>query len=114
LIVAIPAAAAEPDRNIVGMLQSGGFAELMPTLTRLRASTTATTELATPASARPTAAMMQAITTCQVLSLVRSEWRAQRIIAGIAMVGGTALRRPAFIVERPNCLMICGAQIPSV
>ena len=47
LIVAMPAAAAEPDRNIVGMAHSGGLAALMPTLTSVSAATTATTELAT-------------------------------------------------------------------
>jgi len=86
----------------------------MPTWTSVRAATTATTELATPASARPTAATMQAMTTCQVRSPVRSEWRAQRIMAAMAIVGGTALRRPTCMVERPNCPMICGAQMPSV
>src|SRR6267142_5635637 len=56
LMVAIPAAAAEPDRNIVGMLHSGGFAELMPTLTSVSAATTEITDVAEPASIRPTAA----------------------------------------------------------
>ena len=84
----MPAAAAGPDRNIVGIDHRGGFAALMPTLTTVRAATTATTELATPASARPTAATKQAMTTCHVRSPVRSEWRAQRIMAMIAIAGG--------------------------
>src|SRR3954451_5510580 len=78
LIVAMPTAAAEPDRNIVGIAQSGGLAALIPTLTRLRAATTATVEDAPPASIRPTAATRQAITTCQVRSPVLSECRAHR------------------------------------
>src|SRR4051812_2806558 len=45
LMVAMPTAAAEPDRNMVGIAQSGGFAALMPTLTRLSAATTAITEV---------------------------------------------------------------------
>src|SRR3954469_11570333 len=49
LMVAMPAAAAGPDRNMVGIDHRGGFAALMPTLTTVRAATTATTELATPA-----------------------------------------------------------------
>ena len=48
LIVAIPAAAAEPDRNMVGMVQSGGFADEMPMLTIVSASTTKTTPVALP------------------------------------------------------------------
>src|ERR1700733_13963287 len=50
LIVAIPAAAADPDRKRVGMLQSGGLAELMPILTSASASRTAITLPANPAS----------------------------------------------------------------
>src|SRR6516162_2839819 len=106
LIVAIPAAAADPDRNIVGMLHRGGFAELIPTLTSVRAATTATTEVDAPARAKPAAAMRQAMTTCQVRSPVWSEWRAQRIMAKIAAVGGIVLRSPTCIVDSPNCLMI--------
>ena len=48
-IVAMPAAAADPDRNVVGMAQSGGFAELMPMLTNARA---ATTDIHEPAQTR--------------------------------------------------------------
>ena len=40
LMVAMPAAAAGPDRNRVGMVQSGGLAELMPMLTSVSAHTT--------------------------------------------------------------------------
>src|SRR5712664_210979 len=101
LMVAIPAAAAEPDRNIVGILHRGGFAALMPMLTRVSAATTEITDVAEPASIRPTAAAMQAATTCQVRSPVRSEWRAQRTMATTATVGGTALSSPTCIVERP-------------
>src|SRR6476646_144652 len=114
LIVAMPAAAADPDRNMVGIAQSGGFAELMPILTSVSAATTDTQDPADPARARPAAAAMQAATTCQVRSLVLSEWRAQRTIAITATVGGTALRNPTCSVDRPNSLMICGAQMPSV
>src|SRR4051794_9686924 len=84
LIVAMPAAAAEPDRNMVGMLHRGGFAELIPTLTSVSAITTTTTEPADPARARPAAATRQAMTTCQVRSPVRSECLAQRIMAIMA------------------------------
>src|ERR1700730_9828840 len=73
LMVAIPAAAAEPDRNIVGMLHNGGFAELMPILTSVSANSTASTLPANPASTRPRDASRQAPTTCQVRSPVRSE-----------------------------------------
>src|SRR6476646_3192506 len=114
LIVAMPAAAAEPDRNIVGMAQSGGFAELIPTFTSVSAATTDTQDPADPASARPAAAAIQAATTCQVRSFVLSEWRAQRTIAITATVGGTALRNPTCMVDRSNSLMICGAHMPSV
>src|SRR6476659_8019858 len=114
LIVAMPAAAAEPERNMVGMAQSGGFAELMPMLTSVSAATTDTHDPAVPASARPTAAAMQAATTCQVRSLVLSEWRAHRTIAITATVGGTALRNPTCSVDRPNSLMISGAHMQSV
>src|SRR4029077_14557657 len=92
LIVAMPAAAADPDRNIVGIAQSGGFAELMPILTIVSAATTDTQEPADPASRAPAAAAMQAATTCQVRSFVLSEWLAQRTIATRATDGGTALR----------------------
>src|SRR3984893_2282783 len=114
LMVAIPAAAAEPDRNMVGMLHSGGLAALMPMLTRVSAATTDTTEVAAPASIRPAEAAMQAATTCHVRSPVRSEWRAQSTMATTATVGGMALSSPTCMVERPNSLMICGAQMPSV
>src|SRR6202022_1663999 len=60
LMVAIPAAAADPDRNIVGMLHSGGFAELMPILTSVRASRTASTEPANPARTKTKDASMHA------------------------------------------------------
>src|SRR4029077_5647262 len=73
LMVAIPAAAAEPDRNRVGMLHSGGFDELMPILTSVSVSRTDSTVPANPAIARPSAASRQAPTTCQVRSPVRSE-----------------------------------------
>src|SRR4029077_1860435 len=76
LIVAMPAAAADPDRNMVGMAQSGGFAELMPILTSVSAAITDTQDPADPASARPAAAATQAAMTCQVRSSVLSEWRA--------------------------------------
>ena len=49
LMVAMPAAAAGPDRNSVGMLHSGGFAEEMPILTSVSATSTATTPAARPA-----------------------------------------------------------------
>src|ERR1700730_2719518 len=107
LIVAMPAAAADPDRNIVGIAQSGGFAELMPILTSVSAATTDTQD---PAAA----AAMQAATTCQVRSFVLSEWRAQITIATRATVGGTAFRNPTCNIDRPNSLMICGAQMPRV
>src|SRR6202521_5396542 len=113
-MVAIPAAAAEPDRNIVGMLHSGGFAELIPILTSVSASSTATTVPANPASTNPAAASTQATTTCQVRSPVRSECRAQSTMTTIATMPGSALRKPICSDERPNSLMICGAQIPSV
>src|SRR3954469_11064275 len=47
LMVAMPVAAAVPDRNIVGMAQRGGFAALISMLTNVRAATTARTELET-------------------------------------------------------------------
>ena len=42
------------------MVQSGGFAELMPILTSVSAATTDTQDLADPASMSPAAAAMQA------------------------------------------------------
>jgi len=78
------------------------------------AASTATTLLAMPASASPIADNRQASTTCQVRSPVRSECRAHQIMTTTAMVGGTALRKPTSSGDRPNCLMICGAQTPSV
>src|SRR5260221_11619827 len=110
----MPAAAADPDRNMVGIAQSGGFAELMPILTSVSAATTDTQDAADPASARPAAAAMQAATTGQVRSLVLSEWRAPRTIEITATVGGTALRKPNCRVRRPKYLKIYGAQTPSV
>src|SRR6478752_8955066 len=68
LIVAMPAAAADPDRNVVGMAQSGGFAELMPMLTKARAATTDIHEPANAARVSPAAAAKHAATTCQVRS----------------------------------------------
>src|SRR5260221_6772925 len=73
LMVAMPAAAAEPDRNMVGMLQSGGFDALIPILTSDRASRTVTIVPEEPAKKSPAAASRQAPTTCQVRSPVRSE-----------------------------------------
>src|SRR5690242_10525785 len=92
LMVAMPEAAAGPERNSVGMLHSGGLAALMPILTRVRAATTASVVLDRPASARPAEATRQAITTCHVRSPLRSECQDQRYIATTATVGGTALR----------------------
>src|SRR5262245_23053377 len=114
LMVAIPVAAAGPDRKSVGMLHSGGLAALMPTLTSVRAVITATTVFETPASAKPAAATRQAMTTCHVRSFWRSECHDHRYIAMTAMVGGIALKKPTSRLVRPNPLMICGAQIPSV
>ncbi|MGY3075316.1 hypothetical protein ACVWZZ_001687 [Bradyrhizobium sp. LM6.10] len=110
----MPAAAAGPDRNSVGMLQSGGFAEEMPILTSVSATSTVTTPVASPANASPAAASRQASTTCQVRSPVRSECRAHSTMATTAALAGNALRNPTWSVDRPNCLMICGAQTPSV
>src|SRR5215469_9611894 len=109
-MVAIPAAAAGPARNSVGMLHNGGLAALMPTLTRTSAATTEATLDAIPASARPNAAARQAITTCHVRSLVRSECQDHRYMATTAIDGGTALRNPTSRLDSPNPLMICGAQ----
>src|ERR1700761_4850988 len=93
LIVAMPLAAAGPDRNSVGMLHNGGLAALIPTLTSTSAVTTARTPEDIPASASPIAAARQAITTCHVRSLVRSEFHDQRYIATTATVGGMAFSR---------------------
>src|SRR3954471_22221115 len=84
LIVAIPAAAAEPDRNRVGMLHSGGFDELMPILTSVSVNRTDSTVPANPAITRPSDASKQAPTTCQVRSPVRSECRAHSTMATTA------------------------------
>jgi hypothetical protein len=35
-------------------------------------------------------------------------------MATTAAVAGSALRKPTWSVDRPNCLMIYGAQTPSV
>ena len=69
----MPVAAAEPERNSVGIDQSGGLAELTPELTTTRAIITATSEAAKPAKKRPMPAAAQASVTCQVRSPVRSE-----------------------------------------
>src|SRR5262249_38280004 len=110
-MVAIPAAAAGPDRNSVGMLHNGGLAALMPELTRVSAVTTAATVPDAPASARPAAAARQAMTTCHVRSFCRSECHDHRYIATTATVGGIALRKPTARLLKPNPLMICGAQM---
>src|SRR5262245_61727703 len=112
LMVAIPAAAAGPDRNMVGTLHSGGLHELMPILTSVSAASTAASPVAGAASARPNAANRHGITTCQVRSPVRSECRDHRIMTMTAAVGGMALRQPTSNDDSPNCLMICGAQMP--
>src|SRR4051812_35367586 len=114
LIVAMPAAAAEPDRNMVGMLHSGGLDELMPMFTSVRAARTATTVVENPARTRPAEASRQAMTTCHFRSLVRSECRAHSTMATMARVAGMALRKPTWSDVSPNSLMICGAQMPNV
>src|SRR5574343_2024845 len=97
LMVGMPVAAAAPDRNMVGMLHSGGLAQLMPILTRVSAAIRPTTLLAPAATTRPTEAAMQASTTCQVRSPVRSEWRDQSTMAMTETMGGMALRKPTAI-----------------
>src|ERR1700758_3017785 len=90
LMVAIPLAAAGPARNRVGMLHNGGFAALMPILTSTSAATTEATPTAVPANASPMAATRQAITTCHVRSLVRSECQDHKYMATTAIDGGMA------------------------
>ena len=84
---------------------SGGLAALMPTLTSAERSDDGDDgRRAPPASTSPAAATRQAMTTCQVRSPVRSEWRAHRIMAITATVGGMALRKPTAIVRQAEAL----------
>lgn len=73
LIAAMPAAAAGPLRNRVGMLHRGGFDALIPTVTSVKASITVNNVLTLPAYISPPTASRQAPMTCQLRSLVRSE-----------------------------------------
>src|SRR5574338_143029 len=114
LMVAMPVAAAAPDRNRVGMLHSGGLAQLIPTLTSVRAAIRPTMLLAPAATTSPIAAARQARMTCQVRSPVRSEWRDHSTMAITETIGGMAFRKPTVMDETPSCLMICGAQMPRV
>ncbi len=114
LIVAMPAAAAGPDRNMGGMVHSGGLHEVMPMFTTVSAATTVNTVASFAASTRPAAASRQASTTCQVRSPVLSECHDHSTVTITATVGGIELRKPTVIDDRPSCLMIVGAQIPSV
>ena len=114
LIVAIPVAAAAPDRNMVGILHNGGFAQLIPMFTRVNAAIRPTILSAPAAITRPTAAAIQAIMTCQARSPVLSEWRDQRTMATTETIGGMAFRKPTAIDDTPRPLIICGAQIPKV
>ena len=60
--------------GLVGeVMGRGGLAAVILTLTSTSAATTATTVVDRPARMRPTAAARQAIMTCQVRSLLRSE-----------------------------------------
>src|SRR4051812_24528933 len=104
LMVAIPAAAAGPDRNSVGIDQSGGLAELIPTFTSVSAATSARRPPLDPAMKRPAEAARHAKATCQERSPVRSECRAHKIIASTETVGGTMLRNPTVIELTPSCL----------
>ena len=63
------------------MVHRGGFAQLIPILTSVREAIKPTTLFETAATASPIAAATHAITTCQVRSLVRSEWRDHKTIA---------------------------------
>ncbi|KKJ08394.1 hypothetical protein XF14_02515 [Burkholderia gladioli] len=114
LIIAIPAAAPEPDRNRLGIAHSGALAALMPTLTTTSAAITPTMVLEPPANTKPTQASAQGITTCQVRSPLRSEWRAQRIIATTASTLGIAFSKPVCRLPKPYWRMISGAHSPSV
>src|SRR5689334_21430616 len=113
-MVAMPVAAATPDKNIVGMVHSGGLAQLMPTLTSVSAAIRPTRLCEVAAMTKPVAAARQAMMTCQVRSPVRSECRDHRTMAMTETVGGTAFNNPTVIDDTPISLMICGAQMPSV
>src|SRR6266702_6742924 len=114
-MVAMPAAAAGPDRKSVGIDQSGGFAELMPMFTSVSARMTlARAAPVAPAMTSPPEATRHGSTTCHDRSPLRSEWRAQITIARTDTVGGMAFRKPTVIELTPSCLMIWGDQMPSV
>ncbi len=114
LIVAMPAAAADPDKNMVGMLHSGGLAQLIPTFTMVSAAINPMTLCVPAAIARPTAAVKHARATCHVRSLVRSECRDYKTMAMTETIGGIAFKSPTVIDVTPSCLIICGAQMPRV
>ena len=106
LMVAMPVAAAAPDKNMVGMLHSGGLEQLMPTLTMVNAAIRPNILPVLAAIASPTAAVKQAKATCHVRSLVLSEWRDHRIMATTEIIGGIAFNRPTVIELTPSSLMI--------
>src|ERR1035441_3425094 len=96
---AIPAAALAPERNMLGMAHTGPLAALTPIFTMVSARITPSAPAEFPAHTNPRQAARQGIATCHVRSSVRSEWRAQMIMAATATKLGAELSHPMVIAR---------------